>query len=146
MNPATKTVRCDSIGRDVAVKELTVNDKRDMLMNRELLGGEDDAVTGADMLLEIETAADGVLLSDLPKLSDLTSEESQRLTEADQDKVIALSKELNPRFFSRTLAPIWVEFARSLGSPKGPETSGVISSEPSSPSSEPDTLTPGATH
>ena len=106
MTTDDRTITLDSIGRAVLVRELTTADMRAMLRAREQLGeGDVDP-------LELLTLDDGLLLSDLGRLSDVTADEIERMTEADLSLIVAASKQVNPRFFSQILGALQ-RFARA---------------------------------
>lgn len=129
-------IRIDSIDRDIQVRELTMGDIRALLKSREAIRDEDSEID----MLEILMIGEGLVLSDLTRLSDLTLSELEKLTEREVDSVVAAARHANPRFFSQVLAPI-SHLAQLAAAAK--ESS---SSDPSSPSSEPDMPAPGTTH
>lgn len=95
-----RTLPIDSLGRAVLVRELTTADMRVLLRVRERLGqGDVDP-------LELLTLDDGLLLSDLGRLSDVTPEEIERLTEADLSQIVTAAKQVNPRFFAQILGAL----------------------------------------
>ena len=106
------TIEISATKRKPAIKELTVRNKRDMLKARELFLDEGAEFDTMEMLL----ADDGLFLSDLSTLTDLTSEEIDELTDSDIDKIMEESKRLNPRFFSQVLGAIqkFVEVEKNL--------------------------------
>ena len=100
MRTDDRTLTLDSIGRAVLVRELTTADMRAMLRAREQLGeGDVDP-------LELLTLDDGLLLSDLGRLSDVTADEIERMTEADLSLIVTTAKQVNPRFFSQILGTL----------------------------------------
>ena len=95
-----RTLPIASLGRSVVVRELTTADMRAMLRAREHLGeGQVDP-------LELLPLDDGLLLSDIGRLSDATPEEIERLTEADLSLLVAEAKRVNPRFFGQILGAL----------------------------------------
>jgi hypothetical protein len=100
MRTDDRSIHLDSLGRPVLVRELTTADMRAMLRAREQLGeGDVDP-------LELLTLDDGLLLSDLGRLSDVTADEIERMTEADLSLIVATSKQVNPRFFNQILGTL----------------------------------------
>jgi hypothetical protein len=88
-----------SLDRDIHVKELTNKDKRAFLKARE------DLETPADGWdpLNLQYEEHGLLLSDMPLLFDLTTDEWDVLTETDQLLLIDESKRVNPLFFEQII-------------------------------------------
>lgn len=134
MIAVTKTVRIESIERDVSVRELTTSGMRAMLKAREAIGDEPDIDP-----LEMLTVGDGLLLSDLPRLTDISTAEIDMITESELTQLVEESKRLNPRFFGQILGTLSRFVALSLSD------NGASSSATSSPLLAPDTRAPGTT-
>jgi hypothetical protein len=138
MQTEKKRVHIDNLDREVEVRELTVSDMRALIRARQHIEDDFDFVS-------ILPTDDGVLLSDLPYLTDLTAKDIGALTESEIGAILAASKRLNPRFFAQILPPM-ERMAEVLE--KIPEMLPTLlesSSGTFSSSSEPDTETPGAT-
>lgn len=134
MISSSNNIHIDSIPRNVTVSELTTADMRRMLKARESIG-EDADIDPLEMLV----VGDGLLLSDLSRLTDLTQAEIDSLTEAEITTLIEASKRMNPRFFAQILGTLSRFAAMSL------RDNAESSSETSSRSSPQDTPVPGIT-
>lgn len=99
--------------RQVLVRELTMADMRALVRAREGLDAQNDGAESASMdLMDLLLVEDGLLFSDLGRLTDLSAEDLDRLTEADVGRIVAAAKEANPRFFDQVIGVLG-RFARA---------------------------------
>ena len=92
-------MRIKSLQREVTVYELTNLLKRELIRNRETLS-EDD---GGFDFMDLQYVGDGIIRADIPHLCDMSVDEWDQTTEAEQDAILAESKRLNARFFAGPL-------------------------------------------
>jgi hypothetical protein len=98
MKANTNIVSIDGLSKPVTIRELTVADMRAMLKARESL-----TETAADPL-ELLLIEDGLLLSDIPMITDLAVSDLDAIGEDGLGKLVDEMKRINPRFFAQTLA------------------------------------------